>query len=129
MAERILGFLSVCADRRFWREQTGVFARKTGLKETDFWIDARAGGTGKLVEEEALAAPDHAYHSGARVMGWGMHGDKCGGYPGLPNEKLKEIHDDSLGVVQERYPEAEHYSLWSQGEPPNVITDIKKVSP
>lgn len=126
-AKQKLGFLSICADRRYWSYQTAAVQVETGLSDTDFWIDARAGGAGKLVKEEAFAAPDHAYHSGARTMVWGMHGDKCGGFPELSNQELQKILEDLLPVVKERYPEAKHFSVWSKGPNSNVATVFKEV--
>lgn len=121
MKQKQLGFLSICADKRFWEIQTKKISQKLNLSPAQFWLDARAGGAGKLVQEKNFAAPDHAYHQGARTMVWGMHGDKCGGFPGLTNKQLKKIHQDIIPTVKSRYPKATHYLIWSQETPSQTI--------
>lgn len=64
-----LGYFSACVDRRYWEAQVKAFLEKTGLNPTDVWFHTEAGGAGKIVENQAFAAPDHASHSGAKVMG------------------------------------------------------------
>lgn len=54
-----------------------------------------------------------------------MHENHCGGYPGKSDEELKEIHKQAIKKAVERYPEAKHFGVWSQGEAPdNIRTDI-----
>jgi hypothetical protein len=119
--DKALGYFSACVDRRYWQAQVEAFLKETGLAATDVWFHTEAGGAGKIIENEAFAAPNHAHHSGAKVMGWGMHGDRCGGYPGKTDDELKSIHQEAIAAAVKRYPEATHYGVWSEGEAPDKI--------
>lgn len=106
----ILGFLQLCADRRFHRSLQEQFQKDTGMNSPeDCWIHADAGGTPKM--ECQRTAPDYCYYDkGVRLMGWSAHGDVCGGFgPNVPDEVIQQ----ALLVVARRkmdeYPDAGHY--------------------
>ena len=105
-----LGFLQLCADRRFHREIQEQFQIDTELEEpTDYWIHADAGGTPKM--ECQRTAPDYCYYSKkVRLMGWSAHGSGCGGFgEDVPDDVIQR----ALYVVAERkaeeYPLATHF--------------------
>lgn len=101
----ILGFLQLCADRRFHRCIQEQFQRDVGMNSPeDYWIHADAGGTPKM--ECQRTAPDYCYYDkGVRLMGWSAHGDICGGFgPNVPDEVIQQ----ALVVVSRR--KAEEYS-------------------
>jgi hypothetical protein len=106
----VLGFLQLCADRRFHRDIQELFQRQAGLREpTDYWIHADAGGTPKM--ECQRTAPDYCYYDkGVRLMGWSAHGGICGGFgPNVPDEVIRQ----ALITVWRRriadYPAARHF--------------------
>lgn len=105
-----LGFLQLCADRRFHRELQERFQEDAGLASPDdYWIHADAGGTPKMECERT--APDYCYYDKeVRSMGWSAHGAICGGFgPNVPDEVIEE----ALLVVARRkveeYPRARHF--------------------
>jgi hypothetical protein len=106
----LLGFLQLCADRRFHRCLQEQFQKDTGINAPeDYWIHADAGGTPKM--ECQRTAPDYCYYDkGVRLMGWSAHGDVCGGFgPNVPDEVIRQ----ALVVVAQRkmedYPDATHF--------------------
>jgi hypothetical protein len=106
----LLGFLQLCADRRFHRCLQEQFQKDAGLNSTeDYWIHADAGGTPKM--ECQRTAPDYCYYDkGVRQMGWSAHGDICGGFgPNVPDKVIRK----ALCVVAQRkmedYPDAAHF--------------------
>jgi hypothetical protein len=106
----VLGFLQLCADRRFHREIQELFQRQAGLREpTDYWIHADAGGTPKM--EHLRIAPDYCYYDkGVRLMAWAAHGAGCGGFgPNVPDEVIRQ---ELLAVSRRKaaeYPAARHF--------------------
>lgn len=121
----LLGFLQLCADRRFHRSIQEQFQRDTGINSPeDFWIHADAGGTPKM--ECQRTAPDYCYYDkGARLMGWSAHGDVCGGFgPTVPDDEIQQ----ALLVVARRkmedYPDAGHYiyfATMSEGDADEAV--------
>jgi hypothetical protein len=105
----VLGFLQLCADRRFHRAIQERFQRDTGLASSeDYWIHADAGGTPKM--EELRIAPNYCYHDKkVRLMGWSAHGDTCGGFgPGVPDEVIRQALSEAWQRKTKEYPEARH---------------------
>ena len=105
-----LGFLQLCADRRFHRELQERFQKDAKLKSPDeYWIHADAGGTPKM--ECQRTAPDYCYYDKkVKWMGWSAHGAICGGFgPNVPDEVIEQ----ALLVVARRkveeYPLARHF--------------------
>ncbi|HEY0365289.1 MAG TPA: hypothetical protein VGC73_02380 [Pyrinomonadaceae bacterium] len=106
----ILGFLQLCADRRFHRLIQDQFQKDARLPTPeDYWIHADAGGTPKM--ECARTAPDYCYHTkGARKMGWSAHGDNCGGFgSNVPDDVIKQALLVIARRKVEEYPDAEHF--------------------
>ena len=106
----LLGFLQLCADRRFHRIIQERFQLDAKLKSPeDYWIHADAGGTPKMADR--VGAPDYCYRDKkVRLMGWSAHGDICGGFgPNVPDEVIRQ----ALLVVSRRkveeYPDAAHF--------------------
>ncbi len=64
----ILGFLQLCADRRFHRCIQERFQADTRLEPEDYWIHADAGGTPKMASQ--VKAPNYCYDQGVKWMGW-----------------------------------------------------------
>lgn len=113
MQDEVLGFLQLCADRRYHRKTMAEFERATGLRPDQYWIEAAAGGAAALGATTATAR--FAYDKGARVMGWAAHGDGCGGFPGLTDDELRTKLHDAATTTPEDFPEAEHWTLFGAG--------------
>jgi hypothetical protein len=107
----VYGFLQLCADRRFHRLTMQEFEGEAGLGESDYWIEAAAGGAPGW-DENTLTAR-FAYDQGARVMGWAAHGDHCGGFPGVSNDEMRQKVERSMQQRAEEFPEAEHIALFA----------------
>jgi len=106
----VLGFLTMCADRRFHKKAEEKFQELTGLKEEEYWIEAAAGGTPGIT---STVTSDYAYgHGGARIMGWAAHGDTCGGFPGVTTEDMKTRLMTAVAEKKTKYPEATHYWIF-----------------
>jgi len=115
-----LGFLQMCADRRFHAEVERKFREATGLSEADYWIEATAGGAPAISDSKSA---DYVYTHGARVMGWAAHGSNCGGSPGVSDKNMEARLDETIRDRQSRYPDATHYKIFSTG----TETTIEKV--
>lgn len=109
MTDSPKGYLNFCMDKRFWRLATELFARETGLKETEFWLVTNAGGANT---QDNPLGEDYAYVHGARVMGWGAHGSVCGGQPGVSDEESKARLLEVIEEKKRKFPEAKHYGLF-----------------
>ena len=106
----LLGFLQLCADRRFHRCLQEQFQKDTGVNTPeDYWIHADAGGTPKM--ECQRTAPDYCYYDmGVRLMGWSAHGDICGGFgPDASDEVIQRALIVIAHRKMEEYPEAAHF--------------------
>ncbi|HEV2755998.1 MAG TPA: hypothetical protein VG318_09515 [Actinomycetota bacterium] len=108
-----LGFLQLCADRRFHRAVMTAFEDEAGLTVDGYWIEATAGGAPTLGTYTTTAR--FAYDNGARIMGWAAHGDACGGFPGLENEEIEAKLTAAARERAEELPGAEHWMLFATG--------------
>lgn len=105
-----LGFLQLCADRRFHSELQEQFQKDAGLQSpTDYWIHADAGGTPKM--ECQRTAPDYCYYDKeVRLMGWSAHGAICGGFgPNVPDDVIQHALFVVARRKMEEYPLARHF--------------------
>ena len=105
-----LGYLQMCADRRFHRIIQQQFKKDVGLSEReDYWIHADAGGTPKMGDQDI--APDYVYYKkGVRMMGWSAHGDGCGGFgEQVPDDEIKKALCKTMQDNIKAYPEATHF--------------------
>lgn len=105
-----LGFLQLCADRRFHRDIQEQFQKQAGLpSSTDYWIHADAGGTPKM--EGQHIAPDYCYHDKkVRLMGWSAHGDGCGGFgEHVPDDVIERALLATVETKLKRYKDAKHF--------------------
>lgn len=113
MSEENLGFLQLCADRRYHRMTTEEFEARTGLRHDQYWIQAKAGGA------PAFDAPSNtaefAYGNGARIMGWAAHGDTCGGFPDRTDAEMKAALEAAAADRAAAFPDAEHWILFASG--------------
>lgn len=106
-----LGFLQLCAERRFHRAVMDAFEHETGLGPDDYWIEARAGGAPSWADNTRTARI--AQRSGARFMGWATHGDVCLGFPGEPDDALRERLQRVARRRAEEFPRAAHVVLFA----------------
>jgi hypothetical protein len=105
-----LGFLQMCADRRFHRCIQEEFKKDAGLPEReDYWIHADAGGTPKMADQ--LITPNYCYETkGVRLMGWSAHGAGCGGFGAhVPDEVIQRDLCQTMQRKVQDYPEATHF--------------------
>ena len=104
----VLGFLQLCADRRFHRCIQERFQTDTKLKPEDYWIHADAGGTPKMAS--LVVAPNYCYGKGVRWMAWSAHGDKCGGFgEDVPDDVIvKALRETAESKIQ-TYPGPKHF--------------------
>ena len=106
-----VGFLQLCADRRFHRATMEAFERVTGLAPEDYWIEARPGGAPSWADNTRAARL--ARRAGAGHMGWAAHGDGCGGFPGVGDAELREKLRRTARRRAEEFPRAAHYALFA----------------
>ena len=117
--EEILGFLQLCADRRYHRKTMDAFEAATGLTGSDrYWIEATAGGSPAF--DEATLTARFSYDNGARVMGWAAHGTAndgmgCGGFPGRSDVEMKAMLEVRARERVKDFPDAEHWFLFGHG--------------
>ena len=109
-APEVLGFLQLCADRRYHRLTMAEFETRTGLRPDQYWIEAGAGGAPSFGAATATAA--YAYEKGARIMGWAAHGDECGGFPGRSDVEMRAKVQASARERAKDFPDAEHWLLF-----------------
>jgi hypothetical protein len=108
-----LGFLQLCADRRFHSVIQAKFQEDAGLgSPDDYWIHADAGGTPKM--ECQRTAPDYCYYDkGVQLMGWSAHGAVCGGFgPNVPDEAIEQALLVVARRKMEEYPRARHFTYF-----------------
>jgi hypothetical protein len=117
--EHALGFLQLCADRRFHRRTMQAFERETGLRPDEYWIEARSGGA--PVYQDTTRAARIAYRNGARQMGWAAHGDGCRGFHGASDHDMRAKLDRAARARLEDFREAAHYTLFAVGDDVTVI--------
>jgi len=105
----ILGFLQLCADRRFHRCIQEKLQEHAKLPSREaYWIHADAGGTPRMADQKL--APNYCYFDqNVRLMGWSAHGDKCGGFPNIPDSEIEELLLETVADKVLDYPEARHF--------------------
>jgi len=106
-----LGFLQLCAERRFHRAVMEAFERETGLNVDEYWIEARAGGAPSWADNTKTARIAH--RNGARFMGWAAHGDVCLGFPGDGDDTLRIRVQRTAARRAEEFPRAVHVVLFA----------------
>jgi len=110
-AGRPLGFLQLCAERRFHRAVMEAFERETGLRPDEYWIEARPGGSPSWADN--TKGSRLAHRGGARLMGWSAHGDVCLGFPDLDDATLRRRLHSVAARRAEEFPQAEHLALFA----------------
>lgn len=106
-----LGFLQLCAERRFHRAVMEAFESETGLKHDEYWIEAQAGGAPSWADKTNTAR--NAHRNGARFMGWAAHGDVCLGFPGEGDDTLRARLQMTAARRAEDFPRAVHVVLFA----------------
>jgi hypothetical protein len=106
-----LGFLQLCAERRFHRRVMHAFERAAGLAPDGYWIEARPGGAPSW--DDNTRGARLAHRAGATHMGWAAHGDVCLGFPGKPNAELLRMLERTARRRAEEFPRATHYLLFA----------------
>jgi hypothetical protein len=106
-----LGFLQLCAERRFHRAVMEAFERETGLAPDEYWIEARAGGAPSWSDNTRTARIAHRF--GAKTMGWSAHGAECRGYPGESDAALRSRLDKTARRRAEEFPNVSHLLLFA----------------
>ena len=106
-----LGYLQLCAERRFHRRVMHAFEEAAGLAFDDYWIEARPGGAPSWSDNTRGARIAH--RSGATHMGWAAHGDVCLGFPGKSNDELRQMLDKTSRARAGEFPRATHYLLFA----------------
>ncbi len=110
---RQLGYLQLCADRRFHRKTMEAFEQATGLLPEEYWLEARAGGA--PVYADRTRAARIAYREGALHMGWAAHGDGCRGFHGASNPELRQKLARTIRARVQDFPGVHHYELFGEG--------------
>lgn len=111
----IMGFLQLCADRRFHKCIQDNFRADAKLDSPQkYWIHADAGGTPKMTNQ--IIAPNYCYHDKkVRLMGWSAHGNGCGGFPPRTEDKVIEAAlYETIPHKIEAYPEATHFVYFAR---------------
>jgi hypothetical protein len=113
-----LGYLQLCADRRFHYLTMEAFEDATGLQPEEYWIEARSGGA--PVYADRTRAARFAYHDGATHFGWAAHGDRCRGFPDASNAEMRRKLERTVRARMDDFPRATHYELFGEGESVSV---------
>jgi len=111
----IMGFLQLCADRRFHQCIQNAFRDDANLDAPQkYWIHADAGGTPKMTEQ--TTAPRYCYDDKkVRLMGWSAHGNGCGGFPpGTDDKVIEEALYKTIPDKIKDYPEATHFVYFAR---------------
>lgn len=107
-----LGFLQLCADRRFHRRTMDAFEEAASLGSSDlYWIEASAGGAAGF--DDVTVTARFAHDNGARKMGWAAHGTGCGGFPGSSDDEVKGALKAQTAKRVEEFPDAEHWFIFA----------------
>jgi hypothetical protein len=109
-----LGYLQLCADRRFHYLTTAAFEDATGLEPEQYWIEARSGGAPAYADRTRAAR--FAYREGATHFGWGGERDGCLGFPGDPNPEMRRKLERTVRARMDDFRRATHYELFGEGE-------------
>ena len=105
-----MGFLQLCADRRFHKCIQQEFKKDANLtSREDYWIHADAGGTPKM--EDQRITPNYCYiNKGVRLMGWSAHGAGCGGFgEEVPDAVIRRALCETMQKNVKEYPLAKHF--------------------
>jgi hypothetical protein len=113
------GFLQLCSDRRYHRKIMAAFEGVTGLKASDYYIEARPGGAASWADTTKIAR--FVYRSGASFMGWAGHGDVCRGFYGATNDDLRRKLDRTARRRADDFPRAAHYLLFGKNGEVEVL--------
>ncbi len=124
--EERLGYLQLCAERRFHRRVMEAFERAAGLRADGYWIEARPGGAPSWSDNTRGARIAH--QNGARHMGWAAHGDVCLGLPGKSNAEVRRMLEKTARARSAEFPGAEHYLLFASDEGVDVERVVKAVA-
>ena len=111
MSDVRLGYLQLCADRRFHRLTMLAFERETGLAPDEYWVEARSGGAPAWGDPTRAARI--AYREGARIMGWAAHGDRCRGFHNATDSEMRAKLARTIGRRRNDFPQAHHYALFA----------------
>ncbi|MBD0347712.1 MAG: hypothetical protein ICV59_01045 [Thermoleophilia bacterium] len=114
-----LGYLQLCADRRFHRRTMEAFEAATGLGPDEYWIEARPGGAPAY--PGTTNAGRLAYREGALHMGWAAHGDRCLGFSGESNDEIRRKLHRAARARAEEFARAIHYELFGEGGDVTVV--------
>ena len=113
-----LGYLQLCADRRFHHMTMAAFEDATGLEPEQYWIEARSGGA--PVYADRTRAARFAYREGATHFGWAAHGDRCLGCPADSNAQMRRKLERTVRARMDDFPHAVHYELFAEGDSVSV---------
>jgi hypothetical protein len=111
----IMGYLQLCADRRFHQCIQEAFRDDAELDAPQkYWIHADAGGTPKMTRQ--TIAPRYCYdQQDVRLMGWSAHGNGCGGFPpGTDDRVIEEALYEAIPEKIRDYPEATHFVYFAR---------------
>ena len=118
-----LGFIQLCADRRFHRKTMEAFEELSGLDADGYWIEAQPGGAPSW--RDATPAAELASSGGVAHMAWTAHGDECGGFPGLSNDELRNKVASTARQRASEFPSATHYGLFAHDGQVELVVKIE----
>ena len=106
-----LGYLQLCADRRYHRETMLAFERATGLRPDEYWIEARPGGAPGYQDATRMARI--AYREGAQHLAWAAHGNGCRGFHGATDDEMRGKLDRAARSRLDEFRNVSHYTLFA----------------
>jgi len=118
-----LGFIQLCADRRFHRSTMKAFEELAGLEPDGYWIEAQPGGAPSW--SDATPAVGLAYELGVTHMAWAAHGDECLGYRLLSDDTLRELVAETARRRASELPAATHYGLFAHADEVELVIKIE----
>lgn len=108
----VKGFLQLCSDRRFHLKVMEAFEEAAEIDPDQYYIEARSGGAPSWADTTRLGR--FAYRSGAGVMGWAAHGDRCLGFYGASNDELLARLERTVQKRIGDFPRAAHFLLFGE---------------
>lgn len=104
------GILRRCMDPRFGDEQRKTFQKITGLKPNAYYDLAYPGG-GAL--DDPTTGTTLAVNGGVEIWGFGAHGDRCAGQPGIEDDQIIERLNSQIAEFKQEFTGLTVFALFS----------------
>ena len=121
-----LGYLQLCADRRFHYLTMAAFEEATGLEPEQYWIEARSGGAPAYADRTRAAR--FAYRE-ARSTSAGLPTATVPRLPGrVERGRCGSKLERAVRARMDDFPRATHYELFGEGDEVSVDAALGSVA-